>query len=224
MSFKKGILFTVVFWIEVLILVGCNTVSDASNDQLQNTDISEPTTRSKATSVSTDHILTTATILQPTKTQTDPYFRLCESVPEPLLNHPPSNTGEEFLSGKFYLCSMPAFSAFDFDEGKVLDKEVIEADLRLEVGKATFDNHVIYYLREENTSLVDEIDTSNPTYSECKELISSPSRLGYIIGAQSNSGCIQTNQGRLGFFKVTKMDPKGIESIELSFILWNKND
>lgn len=211
MSFNKGILFTVVFFVEVLVLVGCNTIS-------------EPTTKSISNSEGTDHTSPTATIFQPTVIQADPNIELCKSAPEPLLNHPPSNTGEEFLSGKFYLCSIPAFSAFDFDEVKVLDKEAVEADLHLEVGKATFDNHIIYYLREENASLVDETETSNPTYSKCKELISSSSRLGYVVGSQSNSGCIQTNQGRLGFFKVTKMDPKGIESIELSFVLWNKKD
>lgn len=224
MSFKKGILFVIIFCIVVFTLIGCNTRSGASNGQPLQTDVPESIIRSTSTSASADHISPTATIFRPTGTQNDSHGGLCESVPEPLLKHPTDNSGEEFLSGKFYLCSLPAFSSFDFDEGKLLDKGDIAGDLRLEVGKATFDNHIIYYLREENASLIDEIETSNPSYSECKDLITSPSRLGYVVGGQSNSGCIQTNQGRLGFFKITKMDPNGIESIELSFILWNKKD
>ena len=142
----------------------------------------------------------------------------------PLLNHLPDPSGEEYLSGKFYLCSLPSVSAFDFDEGKVTDADNRESDIQLEIGKATFDNHIIYYINDVNDSFVDEIEPQSPTYSECKELVSSPTRLGYVLGIPSNSGCIQTDKGRLGYFRILEINPIGDESIEFFFVIWNKKD
>jgi hypothetical protein len=227
MNTKKGNLL-IVFLVEILIIASCHTISGGGNNQSKANDDAKP----KMTTISlTSTWAPPAEItLQPTITQAEPQsimntsVGLCNTVPEPQLNQLHDNSGEEFLSGKFYLCSLLAVSAFDFDEGIVLDKDNQEGDIQLEIGKATFDNHTIYYLKEKNGSLVDELESQNPTYSECRDLVSSPTRLGYVIGAISSSGCVQTNKGRLGYFQVLEMDPDGLESIEVYFVLWNRKD
>lgn len=220
--FIKKYTSLIAFGVGILMLVGCDMISGRSNEQPVLTDATKPTTISTATSFDPVNDSTTVTTLLPAITQTVVPSELCDTVPEPILKHPPDNSGEEFLSGRFYLCSLPPFSTFDFDEGSVLDREKEAGDIQFEVGKATFDNHIIYYIKEENASLVDEVESTNPSYAECKSLVSSPTRLGYVVGTPSSSGCIQTNKGKLGFFQITKMDPYGAESIEISFVVWNK--
>lgn len=221
MKHKAGT-FSIFLLIEALIFVGCNSYSDGSNNMPLRTYTIVPATTITISPLTVDQGTPTVTLLGTLTDQPGSYHKLCESISETILNHPPDKSGEEFLSGVFSLCSLRKFSAFDFDEGKVLDKEDKASDLKLEIGKATLENQIIYYLMENNNSLVDEVESSYPSYSECKDFLTSPARLGYIVGDISASGCIQTNQGRLGFFKVTKINPSGQESIEISFVVWNK--
>lgn len=213
---------TIIIIVEVFILVGCNHFSGASDNTPLHTLTSGPTITLKSPPLITKQSSLATSTIQPTALQTSPHIILCDSVKKPLLNHEQGYSSEEFLSGVFQLCSLPEFSAFDFDEGEVVDKDDQESDLQLEVGKATFDNQIIYYLMEGKNSFVDEVGTSPLSYSECIALITSPTRLGYVVGTAPNVGCIKTNQGRIGFFQVTKVDPNGIESVEIAFVLWNK--
>ena len=123
---KKGNLL-IVLLVEILILFGCNTTSGKYHEKYKYSDEIKP--KVTPTQLTSTRIPITEFSLKPTKTQTEPNLilntpvGLCNNVPEPLLNHLPDPSGEEYLSGKFYLCSLPSVSAFDFDEGKVTDAD-----------------------------------------------------------------------------------------------------
>jgi hypothetical protein len=143
-------------------------------------------------------------------------------VPEPQLDQPSDRPEGVYLSGKFYLCSISTQSTFDLDEGILGGSDAGSSDLVLELGKATIDNRIIYYLSEINNALVEESNIDSPTLEHCEELVSSPVRLGYIFGEVGAVGCVLTNEGRLAFFRVEHLDPFGAESVEVSFVTWKK--
>jgi hypothetical protein len=144
---------------------------------------------------------------------------LCEKVPEPELI---PTTRDTYLSGKFYLCTYDGTQiGFDFDVGKLDSKESVDTDIELVVSGASIDNRSLYFLRETNDSYVAVSEIDIPTREYCQKQVISATRLTLVLGSEGTAGCILTNQGRLAYFQVGRLDPFGLESVEVFFTTWN---
>lgn len=146
---------------------------------------------------------------------------LCKKVPEPNIDE--KTLPNIYMSGKFYLCTYDGTqNAFDFDSGRLISAESISSDLKLVISSANIDNRTIYYLRENNGAFVDASELSIPTTEYCEKRILTENRLTLVLGSVGVTGCILTNEGRLGFFQVEQEDLFGLESIEVTFVIWEK--
>ena len=147
---------------------------------------------------------------------------LCEKVPEPYLIEN-SNSADIYLSGRFYLCTYDGSQiAFDFDSGNLGNTESVSTDIILVISSSSIDNRSLYYLREINNSYVAVSELTLPTQEYCKQRSASTNRLTLVLISVSATGCVLTNEGRLAFFQVERLDPFGLESVEISFTTWNK--
>jgi hypothetical protein len=145
---------------------------------------------------------------------------LCEKVPEPELT--PVTTSNTYLSGKFYLCTYDGTQiGFDFDGGKLGSKESVDTDIELLISGASIDNRSLYFLRETNDAYVAVSEIDIPTREYCQKQVTSATRLTLVLGSEGTAGCILTNQGRLAYFQVGRLDPFGLESVEVFFTTWN---
>jgi hypothetical protein len=154
----------------------------------------------------------------------NPTVSLCHEVPTPQIEKPEKSSSNVFISGQFSLCALEAdLAAFDLDQGVIMNPNNPESDVTFKVGKATLDNHIIYYVWEVNGSKVNEPNTPNPDYSECKEVagVSENMRWQFILGDPGNLGCVITNERRVSLIKITQIDPVGLESLEISFVTWS---
>jgi hypothetical protein len=145
---------------------------------------------------------------------------LCEKVPEPELV--PAATSDTYLSGKFYLCTYDSTQiGFDFDGGKLDSKESVDTDIELVISGASIDNRSLYFLRETNDAYVAVSEMDIPTQEYCQKQVLSITRLTLVLGSEGAVGCVLTNQGRLAYFQVGRLDPFGLESVEVFFTTWN---
>jgi len=149
-------------------------------------------------------------------------FDRCRRVPEPRLNK--TNASNVYLSGTVYFCIYDyTQTSFDFDSGVLgSTDENPTADIRFEFGGiARLDGTLRYYLSEANYAYVEPSEINSPSPGDCKKLISVPTRLSLVSVAVGATGCVLTNEGRLAFFRVEKLEPFGAESIDVSFVVWN---
>lgn len=147
---------------------------------------------------------------------------LCERVPEPELSKT-AISDNIYLSGKFYLCTYDGTQiAFDFDNGKLGSKESTSSDIKLVTSGATIDNRSFYYLQETNGAYVAVSELGLPTQEYCEKRTTAVNRLTLVLSSVSATGCVLTNEGRLAFFQVERLDLFGLESVEVFFTIWNK--
>jgi hypothetical protein len=147
---------------------------------------------------------------------------LCERVPEPELSKT-ANSNNIYLSGKFYLCTFDGTQiAFDFDSGKLGSIESAITDIKLVISGASIDNRSLYFLQETNNSYVAVSELILPTQEYCEQQTMATNRLKLVLSSIGAIGCVLTNDGRLAFFQVERLDPFGLESVEVSFTTWNK--
>lgn len=145
---------------------------------------------------------------------------LCEQVPEPRVTKPGGSSADVHLEGEVSLCSLGPQSTFDLDGGIVAGLDSVAADIALELGKATIDNRIVYYLSEINDAHVAAAGVDLPTPKYCNDLTASSTRLGFAFGTAGTVGCVLTNEGRLAFFRVEQIDQFGAESIRMTFVTW----
>jgi hypothetical protein len=216
--FRLNVLIVIIVAVTI---VGCDRIT--SNNQNTST---IPSTQSILTPSQTPFIVSLTPQLEtptPSKdvlTATSDY--LCEKVPDPELNKAP-NPNNIFLSGKIYLCTYDGSQiAFDFDSGKLGNTESTSTDIKLVISGASIDNRSLYFLREINNSRVAVSEVSMPTQEYCERRTAAENRLKLVLSSAGTTGCVLTNEGRLVFFQVERLDPFGLESVEVSFTAWNK--
>jgi hypothetical protein len=238
----RGLFYGICLALSVMLAAcGVSPPSNLATSAIKVGDTPSPSTRLPIPSTTATLMNVTKTVASPTRTATltasppaptiaTPENRLtseapsglCQQVPEPQLDRPSDQTAGIYLSGRFYLCSIATQSSFDLDKGVLGDQDASSSDIVLEVGKADIDNLIIYYISETNGAHVDESDASSPSPEHCAQLASSSIRLGFAVGAIGGVGCVVTNEGRVAVFHVERLDPYGAESLELSFVTWNK--
>lgn len=196
----------------LMMLVGCSQSTleareTPSDPIIRYLETSTPTVTNIAVEISGDNLTTSIP---------DDF---CKKVPEPVIETTLSNI---HMSGKFYLCSYDGTqNAFDFDSGRLVSAESMSSDLKLVISGASIDNRTIYYLRENNGAFVDVSELSIPNIEYCEKLLTE-NRLTLVLGSVGATGCILTNEGRLGFFQVVQENPVGLESIQATFTVWEK--
>jgi hypothetical protein len=145
----------------------------------------------------------------------------CIIVPEPQLRDLRDTGFDEYLSGRIFLCNLPAQSTFDLDTGSIGDSNANVSDVGFYLGYAQVDSRVIYYIAELNGSYVSMAEVKEPTWEYCNQLASSQTRMGFIVGEVGNVGCVMTNERRIAAIKIESIDSIGQESIEISFFTWD---
>jgi hypothetical protein len=157
---------------------------------------------------------------------TDPHLD-CERIPEPDIRTNPSEG--VYLFGKFYLCLhwplgiFPGLTTFDLDTGQIGTHGDLQSDVEYYFSYASLDNVVDYFLLDTSGAILYEnTDNSQPTYSDCQQIVTHSKR-GYLMDVYKGSdACFVTNEGRLAYIRIERINPYGKESIEISFITWVK--
>jgi len=155
----------------------------------------------------------------------------CYDVPEPQLIKPKDGSSNIYLSGSFYLCRYTK-NSFDMDSGSLghtdsfgnMDTALTDVEFRVKA--STLDsNEVGYFILGVNGAYITDSDMDIPTIEHCQsQMTTLPSDGGILlVFSETNiSGCVLTNEGRLGYIKVEHVDPLGPEGLEVSFVTWNK--
>jgi hypothetical protein len=154
--------------------------------------------------------------------------QLCDRVPEPQFSNSSNNSNNIFLSGTLYLCWYTEDS-FDMDSGALGhtdpfgNMDTTLTDVELGVTRATLDGSITYNLLGVNGAYITKSDMETPVIEYCREKTSDPTLGGGILlGVTNMVGCVLTNEGRLGYIRIESMDQLGTESLEISFVTWNK--
>jgi YD repeat-containing protein len=208
----------------LLMLSGCNNSSQVNQSVVPTLTLSLLLPSKTSSPTAQTFVQDTATIGPDTPMP----IRLCDKVPELELSKPNDSSNNVYLSGMFYLCWYTA-SSFDMDSGifghtdafRQIDTTL--TDVELKVTKSSFDNSINYFILGANGAYITKSDIESPTIDYCQEKTSDPTLGGGIIlGETGMIGCVLTNEGRLGYIKIESIDPFGAQSVEISFITWNK--
>jgi hypothetical protein len=149
---------------------------------------------------------------------------LCQEVPSPEIEMGGDNSDNIHISGKTYFCPQNNTSSFDLDNGILTNAEDSQTDISFNLGKATIDSQVFYYFQGVNEAIIREFGKNEPSYEDCLKIISGLERTRVLFAEKGSIGCVLTNEGRFAFIRVEELNPKGIDSIAITFITWETQD